>query len=415
MPNGEEQAQHAASAAAEAAGAAALNAAAKPAPARRRVRREGTALGAGLRLMAFCVRHSKPACASPSKRRLAVSISTGRVLQGPASPLACRVASPKAASSAPATHAAQGSQRAAAAALSGPGAAAEEVCSRCQPYNHERRGHRAPDALAVALAKRAFVRALPYRVGGVSRPSQATPLPVVRVHDAQQPSAVFEAACAAAGQPMADARAAGAVAPAEGGGSGRVLSLAQRYEAMARTVPLRLTLGTVSSLPLQSFCRKPPNALWLIRCNVAICYPGRMLGVARDSQRGIPPLLTVAWDCVCRQERDPRLGRVHQGAGRGGRHADRVHGRARAPQRGRHAGAPPVRLPGRRGHLCVRPRARHLRRRDRRRCARCTPLPVVLPCMQPNAVAFLAAADHYDAETCCKRGLRHGNSMASFP
>ena len=46
-------------------------------------------------------------------------------------------------------------------------AAAEHAgaSSREAPYNHAlRRGHRAPEAVAAALAKRAFVRAVPFLV-----------------------------------------------------------------------------------------------------------------------------------------------------------------------------------------------------------------------------------------------------------
>lgn len=39
------------------------------------------------------------------------------------------------------------------------------ACARETPYNHAlKRGHRAPEAIAAALAKRAFVRAVPYLV-----------------------------------------------------------------------------------------------------------------------------------------------------------------------------------------------------------------------------------------------------------
>ena len=42
---------------------------------------------------------------------------------------------------------------------------ASGACSREIPYNHAlRRGHRAPEAVAAAIAKRAFVRAVPYLV-----------------------------------------------------------------------------------------------------------------------------------------------------------------------------------------------------------------------------------------------------------
>ena len=101
----------------------------------------------------------------------------------------------------------------------------EQPCSRCQPYNHQRRGHRAPDALAVALAKRAFVQALPYRVGTAPvrlLPGAAGRLPQARSYNAGQ-----------------WAEAAGAETPKQA----RLLSLAERYEAMTRTVAERLTMG----------------------------------------------------------------------------------------------------------------------------------------------------------------------------
>lgn len=119
------------------------------------------------------------------------------------------------------------------------------------PYNHElRRGHRAPDAIAAALAKRAFVRATPYLVTAACQPAfplaPNTPmvqptLPAVRRHSAEQPSELITQAA----QPNAGAAslvgASGAAEPQQGGRP--VQSLAERFKEMRRTVMERLTCG----------------------------------------------------------------------------------------------------------------------------------------------------------------------------
>ena len=123
------------------------------------------------------------------------------------------------------------------------------------PYNHElRRGHRAPDAIAAALAKRAFVRATPYLVT-VARQSAfpAAPgarmarlsVPPVRRHCVEQPSELFARAQAQAAQSNAVAAAlAGALGTAAAQTGGRpVQSLAERFKEMRRTVMERLTCG----------------------------------------------------------------------------------------------------------------------------------------------------------------------------
>ena len=124
------------------------------------------------------------------------------------------------------------------------------LCSRCTPYNHElRRGHRAPDAIAAALAKRAFVRATPYLVTlgrSPAFPPAQTP-PIVRCHSSRQPSELFREARAQAARsnarwvPVDVDGAAEEEGPAAGGRS--VQSLAERFKEMRRTVTERLTCG----------------------------------------------------------------------------------------------------------------------------------------------------------------------------
>ena len=127
----------------------------------------------------------------------------------------------------------------------------EPPCSRCMPYNHElRRGHRAPDAIAAALAKRAFVRATPYLVTLARTPvfpPQRVP-PRIRCHSARQPSELFSEARAQAARSNArwvsPAQADGVddeAGPATGGRC--VQSLAERFKEMRRTVTERLTCG----------------------------------------------------------------------------------------------------------------------------------------------------------------------------
>lgn len=131
----------------------------------------------------------------------------------------------------------------------------EQPCSRCLPYNHElRRGHRAPDALAAAAAKRRFVRATPYRVTTAPQAvdeSSDGQLPVVRCHSRCRPSQLFTAAevncrrglvsgfCGSVG-------VAGTVQDAATDGA--VLSLGERFDAMRQTEAERLTCGEAAVL-----------------------------------------------------------------------------------------------------------------------------------------------------------------------
>ena len=227
--------------------------AARPQGARKRARREGTALGAGLRLMAYCARHSR--LAHDNACQFGVSIATGRLLAqgGPASPrapapqpppLPCPAAAagsrPAAADKGPRTH----QQEAASTpgcAENGSGKGDEGPCARCQAYGQARRGRRAPDALAVALAKRAFVRAVPYRVGFAPRRPHLLPSSAGSRGAAEKHSSALLVADAAALGAGSDAR--------------KVPSLAERFAAMTRSVPQRLTCGACSSLCFPVSCQ----------------------------------------------------------------------------------------------------------------------------------------------------------------
>ncbi|CAL8470279.1 g9821 [Coccomyxa elongata] len=237
-------------------------------PARpKRVWREGTALSAGLRLMCYCQKHTALLGSATGKARM--SIVTGlpmrslHSLNKPSAAAHCSTAPDNTivAPSAPAD------------ALADPGSnrTGDEPCSRCMPYNHElRRGHRAPDAIAAALAKRAFVRATPYLVTAARQPAfplaPNTPmvqptLPAVRRHCAEQPSEVFTQAAqsnAGAALLVGASGAAGATEPQKGGRP--VQSLAERFKEMRRTVMERLTCGKSAIHGWGAFTKVPASA-----------------------------------------------------------------------------------------------------------------------------------------------------------
>ncbi len=136
-------------------------------------------------------------------------------------------------------------------------------CSRCIPYNHDlRRGHRAPDAIAAALAKRAFVRATPYlvttaRTHPPAKTGAAAAVPAVRRHSERQPSELFLEAAAQAARsnkvPAGGNSAADERGPAPGGRA--VQSLAERFKEMRHTVTARLTCGAWTLLIRQGVSR----------------------------------------------------------------------------------------------------------------------------------------------------------------
>ncbi|BDA44310.1 probable histone-lysine N-methyltransferase TRX1 [Coccomyxa sp. Obi] len=252
--------------------AAPRNGAAAKAPARpKRVWREGTALSAGLRLMCYCQKHT--ALLGPATGKTRMSIVTGLPMRSlhslnKAAATAHRSAAlddTTAAPSAPADTVAD----------PGRNKTGDAPCSRCMPYNHElRRGHRAPDAIAAALAKRAFVRATPYLVTAAHQPAfppapgtrmARIPVPAVRRHSAEQPSELFRRAQVQATQSNAGAAslvgASGAAGPAEPQKGGRpVQSLAERFKEMRRTVMERLTCGKSAIHGWGAFTKVPAAA-----------------------------------------------------------------------------------------------------------------------------------------------------------
>ena len=91
--------------------------------------REGTAVGEGARLVCHCARHT-PAVPAEGVSRAATAPAPSGFLQ----PVWLEVS--------------------------------KEESSRCRPFNHAlRRGHREPDVIAAALAKRRFVCVTPYLIG----------------------------------------------------------------------------------------------------------------------------------------------------------------------------------------------------------------------------------------------------------
>lgn len=170
-------------------------------------------------------------------------------------------------------------------------------CARSRPADTAvRRGLRAPDALAAALRKRKYVRALPYLVTSCTQVEQLLPPPVSRgrsagpefeaeVEQQQQQRLGLTAAAAgcssnggeasSGGEPahgrsrgVSGGRAAAAAAlaaafaagplllPAPGG----VLSLADRYQAMKATVASRVASGKSAIHGLGVFAKVPHRA-----------------------------------------------------------------------------------------------------------------------------------------------------------
>lgn len=283
----------------------------------KRVWREGTALSAGLRLMCYCTKHT--VLLGPSASKLSMSIVTGRPMRNlrsqnkpPAElsqPLAADGVPP------PLPHPADTSTHSGSpmhlrnlriaprtpqqlgrahvnrdhlnfesvvgiqmcGCCAGVKGTERTLSSRCMPYNHElRRGHRAPDALAAALAKRAFVRATPYLVTTARAlppaPAAGQPAPpVVRCHSARQPSELFclaSAQAAAPGEGPAAASDAEAEVMSAAAGAGRaVQSSADRFAEMRHTVMERLTCGVRSSLL--------PHAYICVSCFNSVMLEGK--------------------------------------------------------------------------------------------------------------------------------------------
>jgi hypothetical protein len=243
-------------------------------PRRRRPARCGTTLADGWRLVCYCARNTAaagPAGAAHAAATAAAARECAGASARPSSAAEPPVGSPNAEPG--------GARRA---------GGCEGGCARTRAFDHGlRRGERAPEALAAALAKRAFVRSVPYLVSGTRG---ATPLPsrcyCVVADDAAEAQTLGEGGGGAASDP-APAAAAGATraalrlaevpepwASGAGGGAaarawpaarglqallgppgtsgGRqgnstggppVLSLAQRMAAMRRTLARRVTCG----------------------------------------------------------------------------------------------------------------------------------------------------------------------------
>jgi hypothetical protein len=109
------------------------------------------------------------------------------------------------------------------------------------PFDHNlRRGHRAPEALAAAAAKRRFVRATPYRITTATESAAASgQLPAVRCHSRRRPSQLF----AAAGASSLQGGGGGCMSVDASRNGVLVQSLAERFQEMRRTVMERLTCG----------------------------------------------------------------------------------------------------------------------------------------------------------------------------
>ncbi|KXZ51594.1 hypothetical protein GPECTOR_12g558 [Gonium pectorale] len=143
------------------------------------------------------------------------------------------------------------------------------------------RGHRAPEAVAIAREKRTFVKQLPYLVTGRLQQEQTA---VEAVHcSSKRPAAASEEEQAAGGAEC-DAVAAGRAGASGGGGSSLpapvvaaasaagIQSVAERYAAMRATVGQRLAAGKSAIHGWGAFAKVPHK-----RGDMMIEYAGELI------------------------------------------------------------------------------------------------------------------------------------------
>jgi len=257
-------------------------------PRRRRPARCGTTLADGWRLVCYCARHTAaagPAGAAHAAATAAAARECAGASARPSPAAEVPVGSPDAEPG--------GARRA---------SGCEGGCARTRAFDHGlRRGERAPEALAAALAKRAFVRSVPYLVSGAGG---ATPPPsrCYRVVADDASEALEEGGSGAASDP-APAAAAGAtraalrlaevpgtwasgagggaaarawpaargvqalLGPSGAAGGSLVLSLAQRMAAMRRTLARRVTCGARPVTAAQAAVHGRPGCCAPVACS----------------------------------------------------------------------------------------------------------------------------------------------------
>ena len=323
---------------------------------RRKVREEGTTAGDGVRRLCYCARHDP--LTAPRRAVLAMARTSGissqsaRHARVPPTAGTANVGKQPSTEDKPPT---DGEHPLPTSLGHSAG------CSRAVAYDHAlRRGHREPNAVAAAAAKRHFMRQTLY-LTGCSRSDPA---------ERPQHRAVTPAETAAEAVGDSSRGAAGKRSPGSPGPP-PVRTLAERYDHMRRSLGSRVTCGksaihgygAFSKLPhaqgacspaepthcsamtsLHAACAESESTCTLLASSRGACRAGALSATPSEDASGYASRPTPASSVT--RHLDLAIERR--------RHGDRVRRRGGPPQRRGPARAPRVRRPGRRRHLRLR-------------------------------------------------------------